>query len=131
MMTIVPCDSYAGDLELGASRFMHGDLFALGRSMIPLEISGFVIGVYVELSGQRKMGVGDFVVLMSLNVLKCRWNLEILESCVDLFQDIPIQCEGGGGVVGRVLTALNDAREKALIRRERRGCPGWSKGVNL
>jgi hypothetical protein len=87
---------------------MHGDLFALGQSMIPLEVAGFVIGVYVELSGQEKMGIGDFVVLMSLNVLKCRWNLEI-------FQDVPIRCDGGGGVVGRVLTALNNAREKALI----------------
>jgi hypothetical protein len=103
MMAVMPCDSCTGDLELGASRFMHGNLFALGRSMIPLEVAGFVIDINVELSGQWKMGIGDFVVLMSFNVFKCRRNHESLESNVDLFQDIPIRCEGGGGIVGRVL----------------------------
>jgi hypothetical protein len=47
VVAVVTCDCSTGNLELGAGRFVHGNLVALGRGMIPLEIAGFVIGVDV------------------------------------------------------------------------------------
>jgi hypothetical protein len=89
MVVVMPCDSSTGNLELGAGRFVHGNLFALGRGMIPLEISGSVIGVNVDLSSQGKVGISDLIVLMSFYVFKRRRSRESLESGVDLFQNMP------------------------------------------
>jgi hypothetical protein len=108
MVTIMPGDSCAGSLELGAGRLVHVDFFTVGRGILPLEVADFVIGVNVELSGQGKVGICDLVILMAFHVFERRRGGESLESEIDMFQNIPIWCEGGGGVGGRVLAALQN-----------------------